>query len=97
VILNDAFDTAYEIIEEMMLHGITSYRLQVTRENENLIRQIIKATRVFRSFRYSYIGVIGGKRWFVLRDHSVDITGPAPAGELIFVDFKAKKRMAKAV
>jgi hypothetical protein len=91
MILNDAIDSAYEIIEEMMLYGVKTYKLEVNRENNELIKQLRKIAPNFTSFKFSYLGVVGGKRWFVIRDHSIDVTTPSTGGELIVVDFKARR------
>lgn len=96
MMLNTVIDEAYQIIEEMMSHCVNVYKLQVCKENNELIRQLRKIAPGFSGFRTSYMGCVGGKRWFVIRDHSFDITVPSKGGELILVDFKAKKRMLKA-
>jgi hypothetical protein len=95
MMLNTAIDEAYLIVEEMMLYGIKSHKIEVTRENNELIRQVRKIAPGFSGFRCSFVGVVGGKRWFVIRDHSFDITVPSKTGELIVVDFKARRVVSR--
>lgn len=93
---NNVIDEAYQIIEEMMMHGIKSHKVEVTRENNELIKQIRRVAPRFEGFRCSYMSCVGGKRWFVIRDYSKDITTEKSPGELILVDFKAKKVLKRA-
>jgi hypothetical protein len=92
-----AVDQSFTILEEMVCHNIRVYKVQVTSENSSLIRALKHVSRNFKGFSCGYIEVVQGKRWFVVRDMAQDLSRSEPTGELIVVDFRAKKVLSRSV
>jgi hypothetical protein len=91
----DVTSEAFIILEEMVCHQIKNYKLQVNKENLPLIKELQRFAGNFGGFSWRFMGVVKGKRWFIVTDNSRSIFDAAPAGELIMVDFKAKKVLSR--
>jgi hypothetical protein len=95
-----------QILEEMYFDPTrTSYRLRVCVDNNAIIRELKEQVADMTFFSWSVIGVVGGKKYFIVHNRMpADSTygegwvrggGSAPVGEVIVVDFKAKKVLSR--
>jgi hypothetical protein len=91
----DVTGEAFIILEEMVVHQIKSYKLQVNKENRALIAELQRFSHNFGGFSWRFIGVVGGNRWFVVSDNSRSVFDAKPEGELIMVDFKNKRVLSR--
>ncbi len=92
-----------QVLEQMYFDTARrSYRVPVTPENEQFIAELKSAAEGQEWLAWTTMGVVGGKKHFVLINRMTTEFGyaapvaDAKAGELIVVDFKARKVLSRA-
>jgi hypothetical protein len=93
-----------QILEEMYFDPqCKPYRLPVCVANNDIIRELKNAVEFAPWLSWTVMGVVGGKKHFIMHNHMskngmMDYHVPdkdQKAGELIVVDFKAKKVLSR--
>jgi hypothetical protein len=98
----DIFAEVNQIVEEMYFDPTRApYRLVVNKDNAEIIQELKSVCEIQEWLSWSVMGVVGGKKHFILRNRmQVEQGFTAPkveekAGELIVVDFRAKKVLSR--